>query len=136
MREVGWTFMALVAALAVVGAAVSIGYDRTTLVSPPDAVTENFSRHIATGRFDLALNFLATETRRRETPQTLAARFAAVGSQSGKVDDVRSELQWMHQEHARAGADITVRGRTTSFDVQLVREHGLWRIAELPDLVR
>jgi hypothetical protein len=136
VREVSLTLATLAVALAVVAAAVHVGYDRSTLVPPADAVTESFARQIATGRFDLAMNFLAAETRRRESPQTRAARFAAIDPEAGKVDDVQADLQWMQQDHARARAEVTLRGRTTSFDVQLVREHGLWRVAELSDLVR
>ena len=136
MREVSLTLAALAAALIIVAAAIHIGNDRATLVPPPEVVAEGFARQIATGRFDMAMHLLSSETQRRESPQTLAARFDALDPKAGQLDDVKTELQWMQQDHARAGAEVTMRGRMTSFDVQLVREHGLWRVAELPDLVR
>jgi hypothetical protein len=136
VREVSLTLVTLATSLVIVAAAIHVGYDRTTLVPPAESVTESFARQIATGRFDLAMHFLASETRRRESPHTLAARFASIEPKPGQVDDVQAELQWMRQDHARGRAEVTLRGRTTSFDVQLVRERGRWRIAELPDLVR
>jgi len=41
-------------ALGLVGVAVVVGHDTSTLVSPPEAVAEQFARKLAGGRYDVA----------------------------------------------------------------------------------
>lgn len=136
MKEVLRTLGTATAALLLIGIAVFAGHDTSTLVPAPEAVTESFARAIATRRFDLAMNHLASGRKRTETPQTLKARFDPLFAATGKINQVDAEPQWMQQEHAAARATIEGDDGTTSFDVGLVREKGLWKIDRLPDLVR
>ena len=134
MREVVSTLATLAISLAVIAAAIFAG-DRSVLVSAPEVAAESFAHEIAMRRFDLALNFLAAETRRIETPETLRTRFEPVRA-VGTVNGVDSEPQWMNPERAAARARIAGSRGNTSFELGFVRENGLWKIDRLPDLVR
>jgi hypothetical protein len=136
MREALYTLAVLAASLLLIAGVVFGGYDRSTFVPVPEAVTESFTRQIVARRFDLAMNYLASQTRQIETPQTLAARFETLSSSTGKINQVAAQPQWMQQDHAAARATIEGDSGETSFDIRLVRENGLWRIDQLPDLVR
>lgn len=136
MRELLYTLGVLAASLLLIAAVVFGGHDRSTLVPVPESVAESFARQIAAGRYDLAMNYLASQTRRIETPETLAARFGPLFSSTGTINRVGAEPQWMQQDHAAARATIEGDTGQTPFDLGLVRENGLWRIERLPDLVR
>ena len=135
MREVIATIATAVVALLVIAAAVFGGGDRSIFVPVPEATAESFAHNIATRRYDLALNFLAADTRRGETAEGLRTRFEPVLA-VGKVNGVDSEPQWRKRDHASARARIAGSRGTATFDLGFVRENGLWKIDRLPDLVR
>lgn len=136
MREVLLTVGAAAAALLLIGLAVFARHDTSTFVPAPETVTEGFARQITTRRFDLAVNYLASGRKKSETPRLLASRFEPLFAATGKVNRVDAEPQSMQQDRAVARAIIKGDDGTTSFDVGLVRENGLWKIDRLPDLVR
>ena len=99
-------------------------------------MAESFAREIATRRFDLALNYLAREAKRLETAETIAARFESSLAAAGKVNTVEGHELWMRETDAAAEATIVGDRSRCRFDVVMIRESGLWRVAGLPDLVR
>ena len=136
MREILQTAGIAAAALLLIGLAVFAWRDASTFVPAPEVVTEGFARQITTRRFDLAVNYLASGTKKTETPRMLASRFDPLFAATGKVNRVDAEPQSMQQERAAARAIIKGDDGKTSFDVGLIRENGLWKIDRLPDLVR
>ena len=136
MREIVSIIGLLVVSLLIIAAGVFGAYDRTIFVPAPDAATANFARLIAARRFDLAMNHLASQTARVETPQTLSARFEPLFETTGKINRVSAEDQWMQQGQASARATIEGDAGTAAFDVLLIRENGLWRVGSVSDLVR
>ena len=136
MRELLYPLGVLAVSLLLIAVVVFGWDDRSTLVAAPEAVTENFARQIAARRFDLAMNQLASETRRSERPQTLAARFNGVLTGIGTVNHVEADTNWMQKSQAAVRARIKGDRATASFEVALVRENGLWRIEQISDLVR
>jgi hypothetical protein len=136
MRELFYTVAVLAASLLLVAGVVFGGYDRSTFVPAPEAAAESFARAIAARRFDLAMNHLAAARARAETPQTLASHFDGLFGSTGKINKVDAEPQWMQQNRAAARATIQGDSGEVSFDVGLVRENGLWKVDQLPEMVR
>jgi len=136
MRELLYTLAVLAASLLLIAAFVFGGHDRSTFVPAPEAAAEGFAREIATKRYDMAMNYLALPAKRAETARTLASRFERLLASTGTINQVEAAPQWMKE--SRAAARATVKGDTgrVSFELGFIRENGLWRIDQLPDLVR
>lgn len=136
MRKLVYTVAVSAASLLLIAGVVFRGGDRSLFVPAPEAAAEGFARQIATRRYELAMNYLASSARRLETPHTLASRFERLLASTGRINEVDASPHWMQQ--SRASARATVEGDTgrVSFDLGFVRENGLWRIDQLPDLVR
>lgn len=134
MRELLLIAGATAAAMAVVAGAVGPGHDTTILVSPPEAVAEQFSRKLARGQYELAADNLE--------PQ---------GDPATRVDALK---RWGNQLHERAGAIEQLEGKpgtiagnaatasailTTAhagrieLSFTMVRRAGAWQIREWND---
>ena len=136
MRKLLYTLAVCAASLLLIAGFVFSGGDRSIFVPAREPAAEGFARQIATRRYELAMNYLASPARRAETPDTLASRFERLLASIGTINEVDATPEWMRQSHAAARA--TVEGNTgrVSFDLGFIRENGLWRIDQLPDLVR
>lgn len=116
-------------ALALVAASVVAGHDTATLVSPPDAVVEQFVRKLATARYDVALAHLdddspAMRERVRITSDTLRAR-------AGAIEQVEGKPGVMDRDSATATAVVTTeRAGNITMQFRLIRRAGSWRIVE------
>ncbi len=114
-------------ALAVLVGVVVFGHDTATLVSPPDAVVEQFVRKLAGARYDVALAHLedgspAMRDRIRTTSNALRARAGAIGQVEGKRGVVDAD-------RATATAVVTTeRAGTITMEFRLIRHAGSWRI--------
>jgi hypothetical protein len=114
-------------ALAVVAAGVVVGHDTATLVSPPDAVVEQFVRKLAGARYDVALAHLvdgsaAMRDRIRTTSDALRARAGAIGQVEGKRGV-------MDGDRATATVVVTTeRAGEIMIEFRLIRHAGSWRI--------
>ena len=114
-------------ALAVVAASVVVRHDTGTLVSPPDAVVEQFVRKLAGGRYDVALAHLddrspAMRTRIRTTSDALRTRAGAIGQVEGKRGAIDGDT-------ATATAIVsTERAGDITMEFSLNRHAGSWRI--------
>ncbi len=136
MREVLQTAGTAAAALLLIGIAVFSWDDTSTFVPGPEVVAEGFARQIATRRYDLALNHLASATKKKETPHSMKTRFEPLFAVTGTINTVDAEPRWTRRDGAAARAIIEGDNGQVTFEVGVVREHGLWKIDRLPDLVR
>ena len=114
-------------ALGVVGAAVGVGHDSATLVSPPEAVAEQFVRKLARGRYDVAAAHLADDSpslreRIRTTSDRLRARAGAIAQVEGKPGRIDGDTA------TAAGVATTTRGGELVIQCELIRHAGSWRI--------
>jgi hypothetical protein len=134
MREIMWMLGVTAVSLSIIGGAVFAGGDRALFVPPPEMATEDFTRAVTTRRFDIAMKLLSSRRQRSETPETIARRFAAMFAAVGEVNSVDAELRWMDTDRASATATVEGDAGSLSFDFSLVRESGLWKIDELPEL--
>jgi hypothetical protein len=136
MRKVLYTLALAAASLLLIAGFVFGGHDRSMFVPAPEAAAEGFAREIATRRYDMAMNYLALPARRAETARTLASRFERLLASTGTINQVDAAPKWMME--SRASARATIEGDTgrVSFELGFIRENGLWRIDQLPDLVR
>jgi hypothetical protein len=115
-------------ALGIVAGSVGAGHDTGTLVSPPEAVVEQFVRKLAAARYDVALAHLdnrspAMRDRIRTTSDALRARAGAIGQVEGKRGAIDGDS-------ATATAIVTTeRAGEITMEFRLIRHAGSWRIA-------
>ena len=128
MRELLFAIATIAAALVVVAAAVFGAHDADTLVSPPEAVAEDFGRELAMARYTLSRKYLSAEQRRQQSANDLKARFEPWRARIGKFD--AAEARELSREGDRSSAACELQGdrSTVSLSVLLVRQHGLWRV--------
>lgn len=119
----------LALALAVVAGVVIGGHDTTVFVSPPEAVAEEFTRKLATGRYDMALEHLAQSDRGvlpvvRTSGETLRA-------QAGEVNQVQGESSAIAGDEATARVTIaTENAGDVRWTFRLVRQDFEWKIRD------
>lgn len=129
MRDLLLIAAAVLGALAIVAVSVGPGGDTSTLVSPPDAVVEQFVRKLATARYDVALAHLdddspAMRERVRITSDTLRAR-------AGAIEQVEGKPGVIAEDRATATAVVTTeRAGDITMQFWLIRRAGSWRIVE------
>jgi hypothetical protein len=117
-----------VAALGVIGGAMGAGGDRLTLVSPAEAVAEEFVRKLAGGRYDVAMAHLDDQS------DAMRARVQAVSDtlreRAGEIDQVEGEEGTIEGDMATASARITTeRAGELTMEFRLFRRNGSWKIA-------
>jgi hypothetical protein len=116
-------------ALALVAGSIVAGHDTGTLVSPPQAVVEQFVRKLAAARYDVARAHLADDSppareRIRVASDTLRARAGAINQVEGKPGVIDGD-------RATATAVVTTeRAGEITMEFALMRRSGSWRIAE------
>jgi len=114
-------------ALGVVAGSVGAGHDTDILVSPPEAVVEQFVRKLAGARYDVALAHLddrspAVRVRIRTTSDALRARAGAIGQVEGRRGVIDGD-------RATATAIVTTeRAGDITMEFRLIRHAGSWRI--------
>ena len=114
-------------ALALVAVSVVAGRDTSTLVSPPEAVVEQFVRKLAAARYDVARAHLAADSpAMRERIRTISGSLRA---RAGGVEQVEGQAGTIDGDMATASALITTRrAGTITMALTLVRRAGSWRI--------
>jgi hypothetical protein len=128
MKDLLWLSGAILLALGVVGLAVGPGHDRTTMVSPPEVVAEEFVRKLATGRYDRAVEHLAHKAG-AEAAVTVQAR--ALRDRAGEINNVEGEAGTMAGDTASASTRImTSAAGELEWTFSLVRQEGVWRITD------
>jgi hypothetical protein len=130
MKDVARMVAAVAAVLAIVAAVVVAGHDTTMFVSPPEAVAEEFTRKLATGRYDMALDDLA----RKERGMLPVVKTSAenLRAQAGEVDNVEGESPSdIRGDRARATVTIaTERAGEVEWTFELVRRGYEWKISD------
>ena len=128
MKDLFPVVLVTIAALGLVGASVGVGHDTQTLVSPPEAVAEQFARKLAGGRYDVAREHLDRDSppereHIRATSDALRARAGAISTVDGQADTIEGD---------RATASAVIR-TTQAGDIVMhfvmVRRSGSWRVA-------
>lgn len=114
------------AALAVVAASILIAGDTSPLISPPEAVAEQFVRQLAAGRYDRALEHLAEPT---AALPTVTSQGKALRARAGEVDFVEGKNGAIMGDSATASTRIkTSRAGELRARFDLVRLQGVWKI--------
>jgi hypothetical protein len=132
MKDVGLVALVVAVGLAVVAGAAFGLHDPSVLVAPPEAVSESFVRELAMQRYELAHHYLEKRLQRRTSAASLRASFEPLQGRTGRPDQVVTETVMADGDRARVLARVEGRRSTASMYVDLVREHGLWRIAVWP----
>ena len=129
MRDLALVVGAAALALAVVAGVVFGGHDTTVLVSPPENVAEDFTRKLATGRYDVALAHL--EQNDSSMLPVVRTSGENLRTKAGAVDHVDGDYSAIEGETARARVIIeTERAGELRWYFRLVRREGVWKIAE------
>ena len=137
MKDAALVILVILGGLAVVAMAVFAGGDRSLFVAPPDATAESFVRELGMERYELAANYLSDDLRRQVPASKLRSTFEPLRRDIGRPDQIETQTSSMTGDHARVFATFEGRRRTATMYVDLVRERGLWRIANWPlDMVQ
>jgi hypothetical protein len=130
------TILGLVAGTLALLAAVVFGLgDRRTMVSPPEAVVENFVRALGRGRFPQAHRYLSSEAGRRITVARLAEATRHLESRIGDIRDVKGEEGRLSGDDAEAIALVqTPDAGEVRLPLRLHREAGEWRLLGIEGL--
>jgi hypothetical protein len=135
VKAIALTAAIIAVALAVVAAAVFGFGDRRTMVSPPEAVVENFVRALGRGRFPQAHKYLSTDARRGISVPRLAEATALLESRIGGIREVKGEKGWLAGDDAAAVALVkTQDARAVRLALRLRREMGEWRLVGIEGL--
>lgn len=123
----------ITAALAVVAGAVFGLGDGRVMVSPPEAVVEDFMRALERGRLPQARKYLSADGRAAARLDDARARLDA---RIGEMQDVKGEKGRISGDEAEAAAVIKTRKRgEVRLGVRLHRETGEWRIRHVEGLL-
>ena len=134
MRAVAVTLAIVAAALAVCAAAVFGAGDRRTLVSPPEAIAEDFLRAVWMKRHSQARKYLGAQAKAGVGEEELARLRARLEEAAGGIEDVRGEAGWIAGDVAEAGAEIRGREKTLHVRLPFSRETGEWRLTGIESL--
>jgi len=116
-------------ALALVAVSVVAGRDTRTLVSPPEAVVEQFVRKLAAARYDVARAHLADDSPAiRERIQTTSD---ALRARAGAIIQVEGRPGVIDGDRATTTAVVTTeRAGEITMEFRLIRRAGSWRITD------
>ena len=131
MRAGALALGVLAVALAVCAVSVFGLGDGRTLVSPPEAVAEDFLRATWMKRYPQAARYLSEDARAHINDDALAAARARLEEATGGIEDVRGEQGWIAGETAEAYASVRGRDRSVGVRLRLRRQKGEWRVAGL-----
>ena len=131
MRALASALGVLAVALSVCAAAVFGLGDGRTLVSPPEAVAEDFLRATWKKRYPQALHGLSEEARARIDEEDLAVVRARLDEATGGIEDVRGLEGRIAGDAAEAYGEVRGRRGSVRVPLRLVRERGVWRVAGL-----
>jgi hypothetical protein len=116
-------------AFALVAVSVMAGGDTGTLVSPPEAVVEQFARRLAAGRHDVARANLADDS--PAARERIRAASDALRQRAGAIRQVEGKPGVIDGERATATALVaSTRAGETTMEFTLTRRAGSWRITD------
>jgi hypothetical protein len=128
VNELGRILLAIAVAFAGAAAGLMVG-DAQTVVPPPEAVAEQFARHVAARRYDRALRHVDGQS--GITLTTVRLSGVALHARAGAVDKVEGEPGVMTADRATAAAVLTTeRAGRIRYEYSLVRRDGIWKISE------
>ena len=132
MKDVAPVWLVTLMGFGVVATTVFGGGDRSVFVAPPDSVAEGFVRQLGMERYDLAHRFLVSNLQKQVSSATLGEAFEALREAIGRPDQVETTVSWTNGQAARVQAAYDGRRGKAALYVDLVREHGLWKIGSWP----
>jgi hypothetical protein len=127
MRDLAAIAGVILLAIAATAVVVVTG-DRNLFVSAPESVTENFVRHLATGRYDRAHALFSDAAARRIDVKALAHLAEDLERSIGGIEQVEGESMTADRRQARARAIVRGSGIEAVVNCSLVWEHAMWRI--------
>jgi hypothetical protein len=129
MKALGGLVLVSLAAMGVIAAMVFAGHDTTLFVPPPENVAEEFTRKLATGRYDVALAHLE-----RNGPPALAPTREsgeALRARAGAINQIEGESAVIAGEAATATVRIdTDDAGEIRWTFHLSRRNGEWKIRD------
>lgn len=129
MRAMWLVIVVTLASLGFTSAVVVWGRDSTVLVPPPEAVAEQFARHLAARRYDRALQYVDEAS--KVSPATVRARGDELHERAGAIDFVEGRPGEIEGEHASAMAILrTEEAGAVTETFTLARRNGVWKIVE------
>ena len=131
MKAVALALCVAAVALGVCAAAVFGLGDGATMVSPPEAVAEDFLRAVWMRRYPQAARYLDGDARVRLGPDALVAARARLEEATGGIRDVAGEESRISGEGAEGIAAVRGARATARVTLRMRREKGEWRVSEV-----
>jgi hypothetical protein len=127
MKAIAQLLVTMTVAMMIVAVWVVAAGDRQTLVPPPDAVGEGFLRQLTARRYDRVDSYLS-HARQKWSAEARRRQFDSLWRYTGGVNQVDAELVSIEGDHARAVATAHGDVADVRVLVELIREHGLWKV--------
>lgn len=135
MKAVVVVALVVAAALGFIAMVVFGLGDRSTFVSPPEAVVEDAVRAVQCRRYPQAMKYFTADARERLSPEAVGDATRGLESRVGRIEDVKGEAGRMAADDAEAYAVIrTDRSDEVRVAMRLRREKGEWRLTGLEGL--
>lgn len=126
MKEAAALAVVTAAVLGLVGLSIFALGDRETLVSPPEAVAEDFVRALATGRYDIAMRYV--DPHAGISRDEIRGWSDALRSQAGGIQNVDIPEVFHDRDEAIARYAVTTTGRAEIGGTLRLTFDRSWRI--------
>lgn len=127
---------AIAIALGVVAMAVFGMSDGRILTAPPERRLDEALVILTNRRYAQVRALLSHDMAERVPPDSLRSLLQGLERRIGRIGKIDTEREWMRGDSASAVARLEgERGRTVVVRVPLLREQGVWRIADLSEPV-
>jgi hypothetical protein len=120
------------AVLALIGVLVFTTGDTHVLVPSPESTAEGFVREIVTSRYRQTRQYVASDARARVTPSRVKEWRTGLEARAGRVDQVDPAGASIAGDRAVAQLRLRARRGQIQVIVPMHRQHGLWKIDDLP----
>jgi hypothetical protein len=135
VRDLSLAIALVLLSLAIVGGAVFGLGDGEILVSPPEAVAQEFVRAMALGQIGTARRMLSRESEERTSNAEVRRLSSDFRARLGRLDDVQGAVEQWGRDTTLVRAQIEGERAHTEPVLALVREFGEWSVASATDVL-
>lgn len=128
MRKLFTTAVVVVSTLALCGAVIFILKDNSTLVPPPEVVSESFFKQLQMKRYSRAIPLLEKSLHSEVTPYVLSELAQEIEAGTGEIQRVTGKKGLIDGDSAEASVEIKGKLGSSNLPVQLVRQQGVWKL--------
>jgi hypothetical protein len=128
MRKMMHTLLILGFSLFLCGIILMYFKDRTTLVPPPEQVSESFFKQIQLKRYSRAIPLLSSNLERKVTSYVLTELKREIEARIGAIEKVKGKEGIIKGDFASASAEVQGKEGSVDIPVKLLRQQGVWKV--------